>query len=233
MFERRSILKNHISVSMLDFGGISYIYKCHVMSIKPLNHTLPVTYNDLCFEFYVSNWPTRFTRSCYPYLQPSKESAWNTVFLRIIKPKSDPLGECVHVHLLQTCLIWHSSKSSKDWTSRDGLFRDSWQDTAATLRLSYSPRALQIWECGSPNNPWIKMLPRYWWEQRSAALSVSVSHCMMLLDAFGPSCHFIEWAINNMSFSNGEHHKNNLHKTLLFVAQMACWPSASRQPELN
>lgn len=44
----------------------------------------------------------------------------------------------------------------------------------------------------------------------------------MLLDAFGPSCHFIEWAINNMSFSNGEHHKNNLHKTLLFVAQMAC-----------
>lgn len=146
------------------------------------------------------------------------------------------LVNVLHVHLLQTCLIWHSSKSSKeskDWTSRDGLFRDSWQDTAATLRLSYSPRALQIWECGSPNNPWIKMLPRYWWEQRSAALSVSVSHCMMLLDAFGPSCHFIEWAINNMSFSNGEHHKNNLHKTLLFVAQMACWPSASRQPELN
>lgn len=73
------------------------------------------------------------------------------------------------------------SKSSKDWTSRDGLFRDSWQDTAATLRLSYSPPALQIWECGSPNNPWIKMLPRYWWEQRSVHW-VSVFHTV---DAFG------------------------------------------------
>ncbi len=44
-----------------------YIYKCSVMSAAP-SLTLPVTYSDLCLEFYVSNRPTE---SHYPYVQPS------------------------------------------------------------------------------------------------------------------------------------------------------------------